>query len=266
MRASRFAFTGCSAILLVMITAVPCLASVRIGNTPDNLDLPIPVPIQNYAVIDISGTNNVTMIALDDSNNAAYGFGTGSSPDELTYDKFQTYTWQNGTSGNGNVTICSGITGETDDDLDWWDINPWGLLSTGAFFGGVTSFDGNYASASVSVTAGATLIPNKGGIPQPPPDGLHAAYVKGMSAQGNIVGQAGGVDEADGRLFGFIYNSNSSAWTIFDYYNVLSGSAPLNGAINSFYFDPHTVNDQGWAIGWTYQAPTDLWRFAVSSG
>lgn len=56
--------------------------------------------MQNYAVIDISGTqatSPVTMVALNDDNHAAFGFNTGDAvPDVSPYDKYQVYTWSNG--------------------------------------------------------------------------------------------------------------------------------------------------------------------------
>jgi hypothetical protein len=56
-----------------------------------------PIPVINYAVIDMSGTTTdpsvagVSQIALDDSNNISFGFNTGDPSSALNY---LLYTWQ----------------------------------------------------------------------------------------------------------------------------------------------------------------------------
>jgi hypothetical protein len=55
------------------------------------------IPVQNYAAVDISGasaTTNVTLVTLDDANNAAYAFPTGTGANaQLNVD-----TWADGAS------------------------------------------------------------------------------------------------------------------------------------------------------------------------
>ena len=130
----------------------------------------VPIPVQSYVAIDISGTNAsgnpVTNIALDDNNHAAFAFVSGTSDgvpanppfyfgDFQTYPNYLSYTWQNGTLGSRVVTTSTEVLVDESGTggIDNWmhQYSPWVVTASGDLYGN----EGQYEFYNVDGLAGS---------------------------------------------------------------------------------------------------------------
>jgi len=195
--------------LLFLIPSGTALAAGRIAAT-GTTNYTAAVPVQNYAVIDMSGNSTtapVTAVALDNSNNAAFGFGTGTTVDAGPA-QYHTYTWQNGNPSQGNVTTCSNYLVPSDPTPPHWNIIVQGITPAGSIFGD-TEYPLYYSSA--------TPIPYQANIPLAVGGSNYnsGAAICSESNSGNLAGNWYGIDY-DGISFGVIYNNTTGGWTVFD--------------------------------------------------
>jgi hypothetical protein len=261
-----------------MIAALTCLAQTRIGNTPNNLDLPNPIPVQSYAAVDISSTT-VTMIALDDSNNVAYAFPSTSGS------QLDVYTWANGTATAAAplnlIAIAEEVLNDPSDsgtvDMTY---SPTLLLSNGQVYGsrtgyfedpdGETDYDdpvdgGGFTATGNSVTK----------IDMPPPFniGLPESAVQGLGiGSASDSGFAGGASEyydtQSYSYYGVGYVCESGTFFVFDPESD-DGTTSTNQVQieHGTSFDPGPLSNNGWAAGWNSQYPpaAEVWTGGTAS-
>jgi hypothetical protein len=107
-----------------------------IGGTDPGIKPIVGIPAQSYAVVDLSGTaatSDVTLIALDDSNNTSFAYMSDSNT-------LKVKQWSNGTVQTlQSVTIGTGIEYDTDDNGEVYRtmyLYPGALAPNGTLYGG----------------------------------------------------------------------------------------------------------------------------------
>jgi hypothetical protein len=225
-----------------------------------------PIPVQNYAAMDISAgvmsssTNQVTNVALDDNNNAAFGFYTVPYVDEPPPSgNFISYSWQSGTS----TQVCNFPlhTGSGDEEIAYSVVD---IASNGTAYGnrGGPAIDppGGPGFGAIMIASGTN--PSTMGPPIPP-------YATGTNSDLEVQWSAlVGVSPTGS---GFCYNaegyyiqslikennvegtvaSGPTGYAIFDYELPPLGFSP--SYVHSDYFiDLYASSDDGEALGYTY--------------
>jgi len=213
---------------------------------------PQPIPVQNYAAIDISGSNteigNVNMIALDDSNNVAFGY---SDSDQ----NYHVYTWQNGTLSGEQVTNTPATI-----DGSQYRLGFAFLTSTGEVFGGAddVKFDGTYFIGDYKSFSSQSASVNCLELPSPYyiSAALGGYSVEGVSSNGSfVVGnlmQISCSNQNTNTISGG-YILNNGSYTVFDEYYYTGNpdaDAPPNITLKFITFSPYRVNNQGKACGY----------------
>ena len=228
-------------------------------------------PVQNYAVIDISGTkatSPVTMIALNDDNHAAFGFGTGDAvPNVASYTTYQVYTWSNGTSTplEPVTWVHFGGYDSISHTSSWSVANPEWLTPSGAVYANgfnVDVFDNGGEMRFSADMIGCPDLPN-------PPYGTssnshgtqyYRNWIGCVSDRGYVGG--GGVSSLPdgsqpwGCYYGFIKDLDGKFTLFRDANSITNGWSneprPVEGKVivnaNTFY--PGKVNNRGQAIGY----------------
>jgi hypothetical protein len=174
----------------------------------------VAVPVIFCAAVDISGTttDSVTMVALNDNNDAAFGFGTGGNSDlhAFAFDQYHTFTWHNGALGSETIIDCDDVVNEGYDSTsdvaytDWLLRWPVVLFANGDAFGNEQYV--TYTTAwGESAAVYQDIFSSTGGqvtsqVPPPynPPDNYAGGYdLTAMSSNGIQIGgaslQSGGI-------------------------------------------------------------------------
>ena len=281
------------ACLLLSASAHPVSGQSRVGTPPNNSDKTTQVPVQTYAVIDISGSatsSPVWNVALDDDNNAAFGFVTGG--DTVYPQTYHTYTWQNGQLGSEQQLNCIINNYEHLDDPP----NRSGevvihrrsfhLLPSGIVFGeekynvvlDKPDQNGHRAGAD-----GTRMFSSQNGsavsfdLPNPPflddiGDANHRGinpdcWLLGLSDNGNMTGLGwewvpldtnGNISSVE---FSFVISGNTCHIFDRDGYNFPGNQGNIQ--LHTYGFEPGAINKQGWAIGYapdTYTPSGLLWN------
>lgn len=241
---------------------------------PDNPPIPQPVPTASYACIDLSssvqGNDDVNLVALNDSNQAAFvvGNGTPATTALNSFPNYQIYAWQNGQSSlQQSLSNCTTYTGEDQLYSKWnVDIFSW-LTSTGQGYGYVQQMEVPVADISMwdalafpssfwSSANGSFFLPS----PYNNESGEQMALL-GVTDQGYIFG-AGNCDiwqlSADPDEFPYNYQSGflsficdpNGNYVVFDGTTDYSDfDLPNNVSIVATNFESLGVNNKGHAIG-----------------
>jgi hypothetical protein len=239
----------------------------------------IPIPTQSYAVIDLSGsvaTTDITAVALDDSNNAAFvfttgtqSFGTDSDDNEIDqFTQFNIYKWTNGTLSSDTTYAGLALTASTGNDTYWWlrTSSP-AITTSGTLYGTELDYYYNVSTQTNSLTEISAMFQTGVSgtvqdIQQPnstlykPGSFAPQCTVTDVSNNGTILGVAAdmdltGTDTDDSHSFVFILNVSGTC-TVFDSATYPPGvtippQVKIDGSDD--FARGRAVNDNGWAIG-----------------
>ncbi len=243
----------------------------------------VPIPVQSYVVIDVSGSNvtsNVQQIALDDSNNVAFAFSSGTDSDGQPA-AYNVYTWVSGTLTtvtplpldktdtivlNGSSTNTVEISGSSQPVSV--HLTPTQLLASGTVFGDlVMPIPGGAIERGFSASAGSSTdiyLPQPymsydvgafGGSLVDDNFSLNAVASNGDVSGGGIysnTGFNGGDGSGDPAWMDFIVStSGSSSFAPF-----VPSDAHVAGLDTDEVFEPYAINRNGWGLGIGYE-PTD---------
>lgn len=261
MRDRRFTLT-------LWVFVLCCSAAIPRGIANKNADIPkFDPPVQNYAVIDISGNKDsaVTMIGLNDDNQAAFDIPTEPYEDRFVgtvYKHHRVYIWKNGVLGAEQITL--GYEDDFPDNpykdsvLCQWPANFTKVLATGMLIGdrGESKKDES-GSWNCYLMASYALNGSFGDLDLPFPYlnlGIpNGCFLTDVSEHGPKIGYA--VEE-----FGWFGSEEGGAaflekdgnLTIFD--DGLNGGAALLPdycMVEPTSFGMVHVNKDGWVLGYT---------------
>jgi len=238
----------------------------------------VSIPVLNYVAIDMSGTTattDVSLVALDDTNNAAFAFPTGGG----TNTQLNVYTWANGGATlNQTPQIVvqeefapgTGVSTGTVPVLLTY--TPQFLLSTGRVFGyrmGADEAPGAgpnvlFDSGGFMATSGAVSkldLPAPYGISSAD-SGIDYLMINGVNNTGECAGDSSFyypssplANSDDYAPLGFIYNG---AYTVFD---DNGDDDPSNSQVTiqqGVDFYPTHLNDNNWATGYPFDGSDAL--------
>ncbi len=238
------------------------------NGTGDPGDAPFDsIPVQSYAVIDMSGTLPPTdayasNVVLDDDNNAAFGFNDGN---------YYAYTWKNGTA---NLVQDFDTSTIQYDDQIFYSIHG-GFLTAGGIYYADNIFatsDDIDPSTGQPDSSWTTAIQISDGVPtslfspDPPyapgsPTYLYDELDLLDAKDYGYCGGAGGYVTTDGTNEGFsggtidVWDGGgiivcSGSTTLFDPLVAISGGAGAGIQVVNASFTPSGMNANGWAYGY----------------
>jgi hypothetical protein len=254
----------------------------------------VPIPVQSYVAINVSGStgaSNVTMVALDDSNNAAFAYPTGS-PIYPTYGypdgqpsfycgEYNTYVWSNGALGQDVVSDMSVLWDPGDPDgPPYPPYNNYvaaSLDSQGRLYGTADDMENvgdegscAYADLFQSDTNGQItefdFLPAQWNEETSGTWGTGGTVMGGCSPSAGFIYGSGLVIpyQPFSEAFSFIRDSSGN-WTAF-IQNIPDGAAnPPNVNVQQYAFSITDVNDNGWAIGYSGSGDAAVWTGTTAS-
>jgi hypothetical protein len=267
---------------LLLVGAGASAAPPGGAGQPSQFAVP-PLPVQNYAVIDLSGstitTQPIKTVALDESNNVAFAYSVGDAevldaqghPDTIPATDAYAYKWVNGSATlSAHTTQTSSGPGGVTYNRSMYFTPAYNLLNLDAlgciYLGVLAQQTSNDANGNpVTSTLWSALCQISGDVANPPysetplspPDpplndgGLTDNFFflnpDGGNANAYCVGAVGGINVTNGYCQ-LIYSQGS--FTIFDFTDDI-GIPPTvtgNNAISEADFWPTMCNAHGQAI------------------
>jgi hypothetical protein len=257
-----------------------------------SLDALFPVPTTTYAPIDVSGTAaaytisgtttqvNCDTIALDDSNDLSFAFGTPGTAFHFpspftsqTYGCTYAYTWHNGQLGPETTIPAFNLVSTGSNYITWISRTPIALTGPGAYYGDeFLTYSGTYSPRTLPTMAdifnaqGTSL--QSYNVPNPPFTGVVSrrnpitpiTNLLAVSNNGTILGHCGPTEPLPvpyppAYQFDFIRSPGGGQWTVFNppwLYSKMSlaSNITVHGCFAHPYALPAAVNDHGWSAWW----------------
>jgi hypothetical protein len=286
MRTSILALIRFSSALLFTAGA-QCLAQMGVDATPNKTIKPIPVPTQTYACTDISNTNatnDVSLIALDDDNKAAFAYQTQTE----SLPVLNICQWYEGSITNRttlNLSVQASFHSNDSDQPPYpltYSYQPGFLLTDGEVYGARTGYINErmppvppHSRMNINIGAFKGTSGDPVNVDLPLPYTLPSAesmlwgiIINGANANG-FVGQqeddflgyylfASGSGYDGGYLgtlmpsneIGYIYSNKSQDYIVFDPNpDLITGRPDIYRASTLQPFYPTASNQNRWAIG-----------------